>query len=151
MLRRIHPAAGGIGFLTVLIFWTSTVASQLAGSVETITAVKQAIPWGFSILAPALATAAISGLALAGDGSCDRSILRRIRRRTPLIAAISILILGPTASDLAALASRGQFDSRFYAVQTLELVADMISLALLSLNIGDGLRLTRLRAVQPAE
>jgi hypothetical protein len=50
MLKRIHPIAGIIAFLTILTFWTSTVVSELFGSVETITFVKQAIPWGFLIL-----------------------------------------------------------------------------------------------------
>ena len=46
MLRRIHPVAGIIAFLTILTFWSSTVVAELFGSVETITFVKQAIPWG---------------------------------------------------------------------------------------------------------
>jgi hypothetical protein len=39
MLKRIHPIAGIVGFLTILTFWTSTVASELYGSAEMIAAV----------------------------------------------------------------------------------------------------------------
>ena len=46
MLKRIHPIAGIIAFLTILTFWTSTVVSELFGSVETITFVKQVDPVG---------------------------------------------------------------------------------------------------------
>jgi hypothetical protein len=36
MIRRIHVAAGVIGFLTILTFWSSTVASELFGSHEAV-------------------------------------------------------------------------------------------------------------------
>jgi hypothetical protein len=140
MLKRVHPIAGIIGFLTILTFWTSTVAAELFGSDATIAAVKHAIPWGFLILVPALATTGASGFAMAGASS-DRRIARK-KLRMPLIAANGLLILIPAALYLAVLAARGEFDSVFYGVQAVELVAGAANLALMSLNIRDGLHLT---------
>jgi hypothetical protein len=51
MLKRLHPIAGMIAFLTILTFWLSTAISELFGSAETIATVKLAIPWGFLICA----------------------------------------------------------------------------------------------------
>jgi uncharacterized membrane protein SpoIIM required for sporulation len=141
MLRRIHPIAGLLGFLVILAFWTATVASELSGSMAMVAAVKQAIPWGFILLVPALAVAGASGFRLAG-GSVDPVVVRK-RRRMPFIAANGLLVLVPAALILATLASHGAFGRLFYAIQAVELVAGAVNLALMSLNIRDGLRLTR--------
>lgn len=139
MRRRVHPIAGVVGFVTILIFWTSTAASEMFGSVETITAVKRAIPWGLLILAPALAITGATGFRMAGV-STDPRVLRK-KHRMPFIAGNGLLILVPAALYLAALASRGEFGNVFYGVQAIELVAGAINLTLMALNIRDGLRL----------
>ena len=150
ILKRIHPYAGVVGFLTILAFWTATVAAELSGSAAAITAVKQAIPWGFFLLAPALAIAGASGFLMAGATS-EPSILRK-KRRMPFIAANGVLILMPAALYLSALASRGQFDGVFYGVQGVELIAGATNLSLMSLNIRDGLRLTgRMSGAPPVD
>jgi hypothetical protein len=61
----------------------------------------------------------------------------------PLIAGNGLLILIPAAFTLASLASHAPFGSLFYAVQAVELIAGAVNLALMSLNIRDGLRLTK--------
>jgi hypothetical protein len=64
----------------------------------------------------------------------------------PFIAGNGILILIPSALFLAAKADAVEFDTMFYAVQTLELIAGATNITLLSLNIRDGLMLAgRLR------
>ena len=42
MKKRIHAGAGVAGFVIILIFWLATVLSELAGSQQTIAAVKEA-------------------------------------------------------------------------------------------------------------
>ena len=140
MLRRLHPIAGIVGFLTIVTFWTSTVGSELFGSMETIIAVKLAIPWGLVVLVPALAIAGATGFRMAGASSDPRVVGKK--RRMPFIAGNGVLILVPAALYLALLASRGEFGPAFYAVQAVELTAGAINLALMSLNIRDGLRLS---------
>lgn len=145
MLARIHPISGLIAFLTILTFWVSTVASEMLGSRETIVQVKETIPWGFLVLAPALAATALSGIRVAGR-SLNPQIANK-RRRMPIIAANGLLILMPAAFYLARLASLGDLGAWFYGVQAIELVAGSINLSLMSLNICDGLLLTqRLKA-----
>jgi hypothetical protein len=139
ILKRIHVLAGSMAFLILATFMTLTIGSELFCSFETVAVVKMAIPWGFLILVPALAITGASGFNLA-NGFSDLAIAGK-KRRTPLIAAIGILVLSPSAAYLAKLASLREFDGAFYAVQALELVALSVNLSLMSLNIRDGLRL----------
>jgi hypothetical protein len=138
MLKKIHPAAGAVAILTIATFWTSTVLSELSGSKETIAAVKTAIPWGFFLLIPALAAAGGSGVFLSKGA---RGGLIGVKfRRMPIIAANGLLVLIPAALFLAFKARAGEFDTAFYAVQAIELIAGAVNIALLSLNMRDGLK-----------
>jgi len=140
MLKRIHPIAGIVAFLTILTFWISTAVSELLLPIDAVIAVKQAIPWGLLILVPALAITGATGFRLAG-ASIDPLILRK-KRRMPFIAGNGIVVLIPAALSLSVLATRSEFDSLFYSIQAVELIAGAVNLALMSLNIRDGLRIS---------
>jgi hypothetical protein len=144
MTKRIHPIAGALAFLTILTFWLSTALSELMESAAAVTVVKTTIPWGFFLLVPALAAAGGSGAVLSKGrrGGLTEKKLKRM----PIIAANGILVLIPAALFLAHKAGQGEFDGMFYAVQAVELAAGAVNIALLSLNMRDGLRMTgRLR------
>jgi hypothetical protein len=111
----------------------------LFGSEALIVSVKTAIPWGLLLLIPALMAARGSGLVLL-KGSRAGVIGAKLKRM-PFIAANGVVVLIPSASFLASKASVGAFDTSFYAVQALELIAGATNLAPLSLNMRDGLRL----------
>jgi len=140
MIKRIHPIAGAIAFFTIAVFWTSTIFSELFASKELITTVKSAIPWGFLILIPAIAAAGGSGFALSKGGRMG--LVGTKLKRMPFIGANGILVLIPSAFYLASKANAGAFDTSFYVVQALELLAGATNLTLLGLNMRDGLRLT---------
>ena len=140
MTRLIHPIAGAVAMLTIATFWVSTVISELSGSATWVIAVKTAIPWGFFLLIPALATTGGSGLGLA-DGARGGLVATKLRRMR-FIAGNGLLILIPCALFLASKARADEFDGAFYTVQALELVAGAINLALLGFNMRDGFRLT---------
>lgn len=137
MTKLIHPIAGTIALLTILTFWLSTALSELFGSEATIIVVKTAIPWGFLLLVPAIAAAGGSGFALAGGRRSG--IVGAKLKRMPLIAANGILVLIPSALFLAAKAKAADFDTTFYAVQALELLARATNIGL---NMRDGLKLS---------
>ena len=144
MSRIIHPIAGTIAIMTIATFWLSTSLSELFGSPAAVAAVKTSIPWGFLLLVPALAATGGTGFALAG-GRRPKVITKKIKRM-PWIAGNGILVLIPSALFLASKASAGEFDATFYSVQALELVAGATNIALLGLNMRDGLRMSgRLR------
>lgn len=63
-------------------------------------------------------------------------------KRMPFIAANGLLVLMPCAIVLNQWASAGIFDTRFYFVQLIELIAGATNLALMGLNMRDGLRLS---------
>lgn len=65
----------------------------------------------------------------------------------PFIAANGLLVLVPCAIVLNRWAAAGTFDTAFYVVQAIELIAGAANLALMGLNARDGLRMAgRLRA-----
>lgn len=140
MKTRIHAIAGAIGFLTILVFWSSTVISELFGSDESIVIVKRAILMGMFILIPAMAIVGGSGFSLAGRRT-DTLVLAK-KRRMPIIGANGLLVLVPMAFFLEAKASGGQFDTVFYALQGVELFAGAVNLCLMGLNVRDGIRLS---------
>ena len=139
MIKTIHPLAGTLALLTIATFWLSTALAELFASETTVTIVKTTIPWGFLVLIPALMAAGGTGFALAGKRR--GAIIDTKIRRMPLIAANGILILIPSALFLASKASAGEFDTGFYVAQALELAAGAANIALLSLNMRDGLKM----------
>ncbi|WP_061021609.1 hypothetical protein [Bradyrhizobium sp. CCH5-F6] len=148
MTRIIHPLAGAIALTTIATFWLSTALTELFASHASVAMVKTAIPWGFLLLIPALAVTGGSGLFLA-KGRRTGLIGAKIKRM-PFIAGNGILVLVPAALFLASKAKAAEFDTTFYAVQTLELFAGALNIVLLGLNMRDGFKMKgRFRVGQP--
>lgn len=141
MIRKLHPIAGIIAFLTILVLWTSTVVVELGGDETAIAAVKLRILWGLAVLIPAIALAGASGFKLGGRS--PHPVVAAKRWRMPFIALNGIAVLVPCAILLQQRAAAGQFDQIFTVVQAVELVAGAINLTLIGLSIRDGFRLTR--------
>ena len=139
MIKIIHPLAGAVAMLTIATFWLSTAAAELFASEAAVIIVKTTIPWGLLLLVPALMAAGGSGFALAKERRAG--LVGAKIKRMPLIAANGILILIPAALFLASKAKAGAFDTVFYAVQALELAAGAANIALLGLNMRDGLKM----------
>ena len=69
-------------------------------------------------------------------------IVKKKLKRMPIIAANGLLVLLPAAIMLNLWAASGLFDSRFYIVQGIELMAGAVNLTLMSLNIRDGFKVS---------
>ncbi len=140
MKTKIHRIAGTIAFCTILTFWTVTILVEIFGSHESIALVKRGIIWGMILLIPAVITTGVSG-GILGKNRKDELVAKK-KKRMPIIAINGIFILVPAAIFLDRWASRGEFDSLFYLVQGIELIAGALNLSLMGINIRDGLRLT---------
>lgn len=140
MIRILHPIAGIIGMATIATFWLSTVAVEAFGGPGAVLAVKTAILWGLLLLVPALAVTGATGLRMAGRSAHARIAAKR--RRMPFIALNGLLVLIPCAVFLHARAAAGDFGNTFALVQGIELLAGAANLALMGLNLRDGLALT---------
>lgn len=140
MKTRIHGIAGCIGFLMIFLFWTSTATTELFASHETIAAVKGLILKGMFILIPAMVIVGGSGMSLSKRRRGNLVSVKK--KRMPIIALNGLLILLPSAWFLAGKASSGEFDTSFYIVQGIELIAGAVNLTLMGLNIRDGLTMT---------
>ena len=140
MLKVIHPIAGLLALITISVFWISTVLTELIGQVSMIVTVKTAIPWGLTLLIPALMVTGGSGFSLSKHRSGRLVDVKR--QRMTVIAANGIFVLVPAAFFLAFKADAGELDLWFYGVQLLELLAGAINITLLALNRRDGIRLS---------
>ncbi|HET7853626.1 MAG TPA: hypothetical protein VFM04_04120 [Candidatus Methylomirabilis sp.] len=149
MKRTVHLIAAVLATLMIATFFLCTVLVELLGSADAVATVKRliVIP-GLFILVPAIATTGASGFAL--SKSRHGRLIDSKKKRMPFIAANGLLVLIPCAIFLDLLASKGSFGTRFYLVQGLELIAGATNLALMGLNLRDGLQLTgRVRPNKP--
>jgi len=143
MLVKLHAAAGTLALFTIAGFWTATAVSELFGTAALIAAVKTGILYGMAVLIPALAAAGATGTQLGRGMKLPQVEAKTTRMK--LIAANGLLVLLPSAIFLALRAQAGTFDTAFYSVQTLELLAGATNITLLALNLRDGLRLSARR------
>jgi len=141
MKHKLHAIAGTIAMLTILIFWASTIISELFGSHAQITSVKTLVLYGMILLIPSMIATGASGASL-GKG-WKLPVVGRKAKRMKIIAANGILILIPSAFFLASKAQAGAFDTVFYVAQAAEIIAGATNITLLSLNMRDGLALRR--------
>jgi hypothetical protein len=100
-------------------------------------------------MVPVIAAAGGSGMFLAK--SRKGRLVDAKKKRMPLIAAKGLLVLVPCAIVLNRWAAAGSFDTTFYVVQAIELIAGAANLTLMGLNARDGLRMAgRLRVLPPS-
>lgn len=140
VLRILHIAGGMIAFITILRFIVITLGVEIFGSEADIARIKMRIVYGLAILIPAIAVAGATGFALTGPSPKGMAAVKMKRMR--LIAANGILVLVPAALFLAWKAAANSFDTIFYIVQAIELVAGLVNLVLIGMNIRDGLRMS---------
>lgn len=139
MKSNLHGFFGSIALLCIAAFWSSTVVSEVFLDHASVVAVKNAVLTGMWVLIPAMAATGGSGFTLAHTRSGRLVDIKG--RRMKAVAANGLLVLLPSAFVLASWANAGRFDGAFYLLQGVELVAGAINIALLMLNMRDGLRL----------
>ena len=141
MKKNIHFVAGILATLTIATFLISTITVELFGTPEAIALVKNLIVMpGLFILITAIITTSGTGFALAKIKS--GRLVQAKQKRMPFIGANGILVLIPCAIFLDHWASAGYFDTTFYIVQGIEIVAGAVNLTLMGMNIRDGLKMS---------
>ncbi|MCK6415793.1 MAG: hypothetical protein L6Q63_09645 [Giesbergeria sp.] len=150
MPKRAHLIAGILAPLCIATFFVSTIAVELFGSHEAVAQLKSLIVTpGLWILVPAVMAAGGSGMFL-GKSRSGRLVAAK-KKRMPFIAANGLLVLVPCALVLNRWAAAGSFDTAFYVVQAVELLAGAINLTLMGRNVRDSLRMAgRLKVTPPA-
>jgi len=146
MPKKIHFIAGLLATLTIATFFLSSVVVEVFGNHEAVAAVKALIVMpGLFILVPAIAATGGSGFAMAK--SRKGRLVEMKKRRMPFIAVNGLLVLLPCAIFLDRWASAGAFDTTFYVVQGIKLLAGAVNLSLMGMNILDGMTMSgRFRA-----
>ncbi len=146
MLKLVHRVGGILAPLCIATFFLSTLLVELFGSHQAVTQLKSLIVTpGLWILIPAIAAAGGSGFFL--SKSRRGRLVDAKKKRMPFIAANGLFVLVPCAIVLNRWAAAGAFDTAFYGVQAVELIAGAINLVLMGMNVRDGFRMAgRLRA-----
>jgi len=149
MPKRAHFIAGILAPLCMGTVFLSTLGVELFGSHEAVAQLKSLIVTpGLWILVPAIAAAGGSGMFL--GRSRKARLVDAKRKRMPFIAANGLLVLLPCAIVLDRWAAAGSFDTPFYIVQAIELLAGAGNLMPMGMNVRDGLRMAgRLREAAP--
>ncbi len=140
-LIKVHAASAIIALLFISMFFVSSLVSELIGDKALITTVKTYIFYAIWILVPAMAVAGATGNKLAPNAKSG--VIGKKKKRLPFIAANGLLILLPAAIYLKNSAVSGSYDTAFYIVQGVELLAGLINISLMSLNLRDGLRISK--------
>jgi len=135
-----HAISGLVSFAFIACFWTSTLVSELLLSNGAVASVKQAIVYAFAVFIPCMIVTGATGFAMGGRSTRPRLVAKR--RRMPFIALNGILVMIPAALFINSKASSGEFDTWFYVVQLVELLAGAVNLSLMGLNIRDGIQST---------
>jgi hypothetical protein len=150
MPKRAHQVAGVLATLSIATFFLATLWVELTGSHQAVAALKSLIVMpGLLVLVPAVAITGGSGFFL--SRSRHGRLVDAKKRRMPFIAGNGLLILVPCAIVLHRWAAAGAFDTAFYAVQAVELLAGAVNLTLMGMNIRDGMKLSgRLRPAPAA-
>jgi len=141
MTKHVHLLAGLLATLVIATFFISTILVELFASQQAVATVKYLIVVpGLFILVPSIAASGGSGFVL--SKSRRGKLVLTKKKRMPFIAANGIFILVPAAIFLNRLASEGTFDTTFYLVQGIELLAGSVNLTLMAMNIRDGLKMS---------
>ena len=150
MPKRAHLIVGLLAPLCIATFFLSTILTEFFGSHAAVAQMKSLIVTpGLWIMVPLMAAAGGSGMFVAR--SRKGRLVDAKKKRMPFIAANGLLVLVPCAIVLNRWAAAGSFDTAFYVVQAIELLAGTTNLALMGLNARDGLRMAgRLRSSAPA-
>lgn len=147
-LVSLHATAGALALLTICGFWLTALACELALAEPAIRAARTAILYALPFLILFLAAAGGSGFRL---GAGWRSAAVRTKaRRMRMAAANGLLVLVPAAVFLGLRAGAGEIDSTFARVQAVELISGAINIALVGLNLRDGLRMRAARRARAA-
>ena len=140
MKSKIHKIASLVATVCIATFFTSTVLVEVFGSEDMVAFVKSLIVMpGIFILIPAMAITGATGFAIAKERK--GRVVEAKRKRMPIIALIGMFILLPAAIYLNSWAAEGMFDTKFYILQVIELVAGAINLTLMIKSMKDGKKL----------
>lgn len=139
MAARIHGIVGFLATAVIFVFFISSIVVELMGDEAAIRLVKQLIVYGLVVLVPAMMATGLSGQAVVG--ARQGALIKTKQRRMIVVAANGLVILVPCAILLNRWAAAGVFDTTFYLVQAVELLAGGTNLILMGLNIWDGLLL----------
>ena len=140
-LPIIHKTSALMAFALIASFFISSLYVDMFANQQVVMNVKNIIFYAIWLLIPLMAIAGISGAKMAPKATSGP--IGSKKKRMPFVALNGLFILLPAAYMLRSLALAGEFNSLFYLIQTIELLAGFINLTLMAMNIRDAMILKR--------
>lgn len=140
-LKKTHKIAAIVAFILIATFQISTISVELFGTNTQISAVKSIILMLIPLLILAMITTGVTANKL--YPGTMKGIFKVKQLRLKIAAINGLIILLPSAIVLAKWSAVAQFDSIYWTVQAIEIIAGMTNLTMIGLNIRDGIRLAR--------
>lgn len=141
LLSLIHKTSGLIAFILIASFFVSSLFVDMFGDKDAVISVKSNIFTAIWFLIPLMIITGITGAKMAPKVTSGPIAAKK--KRMPFVALNGVLILLPAAFFLKDMAINGEFNSLFYTLQTIELLAGFLNLTLMGLNIRDAMTLKR--------
>ncbi|MCP2072723.1 UNVERIFIED_ORG: hypothetical protein J2Y77_002159 [Pseudomonas lini] len=146
----LHATAATLAMLLIASFWTSTLVSELFLDKAYVAVVKHVIAmYGLASLVALIAITGSTGFMLGNDRK--GRLIEDKKKRMRIIGINGVLIMIPAAIFLNGKAAAGSFDTWFYVVQAVELIAGLVQLTLMGKNFRAGLRLSGRGRMTPAK
>lgn len=140
-LPLIHKISGLIAFILIASFFVSSLFVDMFGNRTAVINVKSYIFVAIWLLIPLMAITGMTGMKMAPKVTSGP--IGAKKKRMPFVALNGLLVLLPAAYFLKDMAINGEFNSLFYTLQTIELLAGFINLSLMALNIRDAMSLKK--------
>jgi len=140
-LPLIHKISGLIAFILIASFFVSSLFVDMFGDKTAVISVKSNIFAAIWLLIPLMAITGMTGMKMAPKVTSGP--IGAKKKRMPFVALNGLLVLLPAAYFLKEMAINGEFNSLFYTLQTIELLAGFINLSLMGMNIRDAMTLKR--------
>lgn len=141
-IKIVHGIVANVVILMVIVFWGSTVISELFLDQQAIKLVKQSIVYyGLPFMIVAMMITGMTGFLL-GKESNYLPILNK-KKRMPFIVFNGLFVMVPLAIYLNYKAANNAFDSWFVIMQVVELSIGIVQLSLLGKNFTEGIKISK--------
>lgn len=144
-MHKVHKVAGIIVLLTLVTFFLSTITIELLGDHEQIKWLKLFIMiFAIGLIAPFTIIIGKTGKKVSKGH--DPKLLKKKSKLFKTIQRIGPFVLAPTGIVLYFMARSDSFNTVFYTIQLIELIAQLTSIVLIIIAINTGIQLRKMKA-----
>ena len=144
-MHKVHKVAGIFVLLTLVTFFLSTIIIESLGDHEQIKWLKLLIMiFALGLIAPFTIIIGKTGKKVSKGH--DPKMLKKKSKLFKTMQRIGPFVLAPTGIALYFMARSDSFNTVFYTIQLIELIAQLTSIVLIIIAINTGIQLRKMKA-----